>query len=123
MPPRAARSSYAGTAGLLLAVEVVSRGSEVTDRIVKKVEYAKAGIGRYWIIERDGVAAVHRHILNGETCEYESGPEEGPVQGRSRVRDARPRRGLEGLPRRSRRRGRVHHVPPGERASSTGWNG
>jgi len=38
MPPRPARSSYAGTVGLRLAVEVVSRGSEVTDRMIKKIE-------------------------------------------------------------------------------------
>ncbi|XVU25074.1 Uma2 family endonuclease [Actinoplanes sp. CA-054009] len=70
-PPRPARSSYAGTAGLLLAVEVVSRGSEVVDRVVKKVEYAKAGIPHYWIVERDGVTTVHRHTLDEITGEYE----------------------------------------------------
>jgi hypothetical protein len=36
-PPRPARSSYAGTDGLLLAVEVVSRGSEIVDRVIKKL--------------------------------------------------------------------------------------
>jgi hypothetical protein len=40
MPPRPVRSGYAGTAGLLLVVEVVSRGSEVVDRVVKTAEYA-----------------------------------------------------------------------------------
>lgn len=77
-PPRPARASYAGTAGLLLVVEVVSRGSEVVDRIVKRAEYAYAGIPRYWIIERDGVTSVHRHTLNVDTGEYE--PEAGRVQ-------------------------------------------
>ncbi|GAA1583116.1 hypothetical protein GCM10009828_003940 [Actinoplanes couchii] len=77
MPPRPARSSYAGVAGLLLAVEVVSRGSEIVDRVIKKVEYAKAGIPRYWIIERDTVVTVHRHVLNIDTGEYES-DENGP---------------------------------------------
>lgn len=76
MPPRRARSSYAGTAGLLLAVEVVSGGSEVTDRIIKKAEYAKAGIPRYWVVERDGGATVHRHVLN-DVGEYEPDAE-GP---------------------------------------------
>ncbi|GAA0482605.1 hypothetical protein Ade02nite_66380 [Paractinoplanes deccanensis] len=74
-PPRPARSSYAGTAGLLLAVEVVSRGSEIVDRVIKKTEYAKAGIPRYWIVERDGVTTVHRHSLNAETGEYELDPD------------------------------------------------
>jgi Uma2 family endonuclease len=73
MPPRPARSSYAGTVGLLLAVEVVSGGSEVVDRIIKKAEYAKAGIPRYWYIERDGVTTVHRHTLN-DAGEYELDP-------------------------------------------------
>lgn len=73
MPPRRARSSYAGTAGLLLVVEVVSSGSEVVDRITKKAEYAKAGIPRYWIVERDGGATVNRHVLN-EAAEYEPDP-------------------------------------------------
>jgi Uma2 family endonuclease len=71
LPPRAARSSYAGTAGLLLAVEVVSRGSEVVDRIIKKAEYAKAGIPHYWFVERDGATTVHRHVLDADSGEYE----------------------------------------------------
>jgi Uma2 family endonuclease len=71
MPPRPVRSSYAGTAGLLLAVEVVSSGSEVVDRIIKKAEYAKGGIPHYWFVDRDGAPAVHRHTLNKNTGEYE----------------------------------------------------
>ncbi|WP_430788489.1 Uma2 family endonuclease [Actinoplanes sp. G11-F43] len=67
--------SFAGTAGLLLAVEVVSRGSEIVDRVIKKAEYAKAGIPRSWVIERDTVTTVHRHVLNTSTGEYE--PDEG----------------------------------------------
>lgn len=73
MPPRRARSSYAGTSGLLLAVEVVSSGSEIVDRITNKAEYAKAGIPRYWIVERDGGTTVHRNILN-ESAAYEADP-------------------------------------------------
>lgn len=74
MPPRPARSSYAGTAGLLLAIEVVSRGSEVTDRMIKWAEYAKAGIPHYWFVERDAVTTVHRHTLGDGTGEYEPHP-------------------------------------------------
>ena len=73
-PPRPARSSYAGTDGLLLAVEVVSKGSEIVDRVIKKAEYAKAGIDRYWVIERDSVTTVHRHTLDRATGEYEPEP-------------------------------------------------
>jgi Uma2 family endonuclease len=52
-PPRRARSSYAGIDGLLLAIEVVSPDSEIIDRVIKKAEYAAAGVRRYWIVERD----------------------------------------------------------------------
>jgi Uma2 family endonuclease len=52
-PPRRAWSSYAGTDGLLLAIEVVAPDSEITDRVIKKTEYAAAGVPRYWIVERD----------------------------------------------------------------------
>jgi Uma2 family endonuclease len=77
LPPRPARSSYAGTAGLLLAVEVVSKGSEVVDRIIKKAEYAKAGIRHYWIVERDGVTTVYRHTLDAGSGEYQPDPSGG----------------------------------------------
>ena len=36
-----------------LAVEIVSKGSERTDRWTKHVEYAEAGIPRYWRVEPD----------------------------------------------------------------------
>ncbi|GAA3281645.1 Uma2 family endonuclease [Dactylosporangium vinaceum] len=74
MRPQPARSSYAGTAGLLLVVEVVSPSSDLIDRIIKKAEYAKAGIPRYWFVERDSANTVHRHVLNAETGEYEPVP-------------------------------------------------
>ena len=73
-PPRPARSSYVGTDGLLLAVEVVSKGSEIVDRVIKKDEYAKAGIPRYWVIERDSITTVHRHTLDSAAGEYEPDP-------------------------------------------------
>jgi Uma2 family endonuclease len=69
-PPRRARSSYAGIDGLLLAVEVVSKGSEIADRVVKKAEYAKVGIPHYWIVERDAGNTVHRLTLDVEAGEY-----------------------------------------------------
>ncbi|GAA1839062.1 hypothetical protein GCM10009682_64100 [Luedemannella flava] len=72
-PPRRARSSYAGLDGLLLVVEVVSAGSEVVDRIVKKDEYAKAGIPRYWIVERDAANTVIRHELSANREYHEAG--------------------------------------------------
>jgi Uma2 family endonuclease len=44
--------------GLVLAVEIVSPGSQTIDRLIKKDEYAEAGIPRYWIVDRDGANTV-----------------------------------------------------------------
>jgi Uma2 family endonuclease len=38
---------------VLVAVEVVSPGSYRTDQIIKRGEYADAGIPHYWIIDLD----------------------------------------------------------------------
>ncbi len=43
----------------LLVVEVVSPGSENLDRMIKPGEYARAGITRFWRVERDGGPARH----------------------------------------------------------------
>ncbi|MFH8880433.1 Uma2 family endonuclease [Streptomyces californicus] len=49
---------------VLLVVEVVSPGSETTDRIVKVDQYAKAGIPFYWRVEQaaTGVPIVYMHL-------------------------------------------------------------
>jgi Uma2 family endonuclease len=57
-PPRRARSSYAGVDGLLLAIEVVSPDSQTTDRVIKRDEYAAAGVPRYWIVDVDKANTV-----------------------------------------------------------------
>jgi Uma2 family endonuclease len=62
-PPRRARSSYAGLDGLLLALEVISQDSEITDRVIKKAEYAAAGVPRYWVIDRDKNNTVQMYQL------------------------------------------------------------
>jgi Uma2 family endonuclease len=51
---------------VLLVVEVVSPGSETTDRIVKADQYAKAGIPFYWRIEQaaTGVPIVYTYVLD-----------------------------------------------------------
>ncbi len=48
-------------ADVVLVAEVVSPGSESTDRILKPIEYARAGIGHYWRIEIDPVIVVHTY--------------------------------------------------------------
>ncbi|WP_322780165.1 Uma2 family endonuclease [Frankia sp. Cas4] len=51
-------------ADTLLVVEVVSPGSENLDRTIKPGEYARAGIARFWRIERDGgPATAHIYAL------------------------------------------------------------
>ncbi|MEU6294488.1 Uma2 family endonuclease [Streptomyces erythrochromogenes] len=60
---------------VLLVVEVVSPGSESTDRIVKVDQYAKAGIPFYWRIEQaaTGVPIVYTYILDPATKAYRDG--------------------------------------------------
>jgi Uma2 family endonuclease len=66
-PPRRAGSSYAGLDGLLVAIEVVSPDSQMIDHVIKKAEYAAAGVERYWIVERDKANNVHMfRLANGE---------------------------------------------------------
>ncbi|NEC05460.1 Uma2 family endonuclease [Streptomyces sp. SID7909] len=60
---------------VLLVVEVVSPGSETTDRIVKVDQYAKAGIPFYWRIEQaaTGVPIVYTYVLDPATKTYRDG--------------------------------------------------
>jgi len=57
---------------VLLVAEVVSPGSETTDRIVKAEQYAKAGIAYYWRIEQPaaGVPVVHTYVLDPSSGTY-----------------------------------------------------
>ncbi|MET8061750.1 Uma2 family endonuclease [Streptomyces microflavus] len=60
---------------VLLVVEVVSPGSETTDRIVKVDQYAKAGIPFYWRVEQaaTGVPIVYTYVLDPATKGYRDG--------------------------------------------------
>ncbi|WP_239373336.1 Uma2 family endonuclease [Frankia sp. Cj5] len=60
---------------ILLVVEVVSPGSETTDRIVKAGQYARAGISYYWRVEQPpaGVPVVHTYILDPASRTYRDG--------------------------------------------------
>jgi Uma2 family endonuclease len=57
---------------VLLVVEVVSPGSETTDRIVKANQYATAGIQFFWRVEQaaTGAPIVYTHILDPATRRY-----------------------------------------------------
>ncbi len=59
---------WLSVADLLLAIEVVAPGSEGTDAVTKRREYASAGIPRYWVVDRDGAQAVTLYQLTpGDT--------------------------------------------------------
>lgn len=60
---------------VLMVAEVVSPGSETTDRIVKVDQYAKAGIAFYWRIEQaaTGVPLIYTYILDPATNSYRTG--------------------------------------------------
>ncbi|GIE82962.1 hypothetical protein Aph02nite_89120 [Actinoplanes philippinensis] len=57
---------------VLLVVEVVSPGSETTDRIVKTDQYARAGIPFYWRVEQavTGAPLVYTYVLDPATGRY-----------------------------------------------------
>jgi len=48
---------------LLLAVEIISPGSEAIDRVVKAVEYSSVGVPHYWTVARDPANTVTPHRL------------------------------------------------------------
>ncbi|MDI6098358.1 Uma2 family endonuclease [Actinoplanes sp. NEAU-A12] len=57
--------------GLLLIIEIISPGSEATDRITKVEEYAIAGVPQYWTVARDAANTVTLHRLSPEGGDYE----------------------------------------------------
>ncbi|MFF3072887.1 Uma2 family endonuclease [Kitasatospora sp. NPDC057904] len=62
-------------ADVLLLAEVVSPGSETTDRVVKLDQYATAGIPFYWRIEQavGVVPIVHTYVLDPASRCYRAG--------------------------------------------------
>ncbi|WP_233624989.1 Uma2 family endonuclease [Actinoplanes sp. ATCC 53533] len=63
-------STWLPLADLLLVVEIVSPGSKPIDELVKLREYARAGIRRYWMVDRDVAQTVTLHLLGaGDTYE------------------------------------------------------
>jgi Uma2 family endonuclease len=57
---------------VLLVVEIVSPGSETTDRIVKLDQYAGAGIAFYWRVEMTatGIPVIYSYLLDSATRRY-----------------------------------------------------
>ena len=65
---------------VVLAVEVVSAGSERTDRTIKHSEYADAGIPHYWVVdlgESGDRITLTAHHLAGEFGYADAGPVDG----------------------------------------------
>jgi Uma2 family endonuclease len=52
-----------------LAIEIVSKGSERTDRWFKPLEYARVGIPRFWRVEPDDVVVQFR-LEDGQYVEH-----------------------------------------------------
>jgi Uma2 family endonuclease len=60
---------------VLLVADVVSPGSETTDRVVKVDQYAKAGIGFYWRVEQaaTGAPLLYTYVLDPAARAYRDG--------------------------------------------------
>ncbi|MFW6694781.1 Uma2 family endonuclease [Streptomyces sp. MAR4 CNX-425] len=60
---------------VLLVVEVVSPGSETTDRLVKAEQYARSGIPFYWRVEQaaTGVPIAYTYVLDPAAKAYRDG--------------------------------------------------
>jgi len=68
-------------ADLVLAVEVVSSGSEVLDQDVKPPLYARAGVRHFWRVDRDeGRAVVYVHELEATGAYGLSGVHRGRLK-------------------------------------------
>jgi Uma2 family endonuclease len=59
------RGAWLTLGDLLLVIEIVSPGSEANDEMVKRREYAQAGIPRFWLVDRDAAQTVTLHRLDG----------------------------------------------------------
>ena len=62
------------TATVLLVVEVLSPGSGSTDRVLKAAEYARAGIGSYWIVDLDATTVTVFENTGGVHSTRSDGP-------------------------------------------------
>ena len=51
---------------VLLVAEIIAPGSAGADMVTKPIEYAAAGIPRYWVIDQDSAQTVTMHHLTGD---------------------------------------------------------
>src|SRR3954447_17239350 len=57
------RTVWLRVVDLLLVIEIVSPSSEAIDEVVKRREYARAGISQYWVVDRDPAQTVSMYEL------------------------------------------------------------
>lgn len=62
---------------VLVIAEIVSPGSYRTDHVIKRGEYADAGIPRYWIVDIEAPATLIECHLAGEFGYQDAGPVTG----------------------------------------------
>ena len=54
----------------LLAIEIISPGSFERDVVVKRAEYARAGLRHYWIVDPEGPGIVVYRAVDGALAEH-----------------------------------------------------
>lgn len=64
-------------ADVRLVIEIVSAGSRRTDYVIKRGEYADAGIGHYWIVDLDPPVSLLACHLAGELGYADDGERTG----------------------------------------------
>ncbi|MGH3933151.1 MAG: Uma2 family endonuclease [Pseudonocardiaceae bacterium] len=62
---------------VLVVIEIVSPGSYRTDHVIKRGEYADAGIPHYWIVDLDGPVTLIACHLAAEFGYQDAGPVPG----------------------------------------------
>ena len=67
-----AEGIWLSVADVLLAVEISSPGSEATDTVAKRIEYAGAGIPQYWTVDQDSAQTVIMYRLAGDRYEMQA---------------------------------------------------
>ena len=53
-------------------VEIISPGSEATDTVAKRREYAGAGIPQYWTVDQDAAQTVTIYRLVGDAYQVQA---------------------------------------------------
>jgi Uma2 family endonuclease len=49
-----------------LVVEIASKSTEATDRSLKVIKYAEAGVPAYWRVARDGAVTIHTLVAEAQ---------------------------------------------------------